>query len=107
MDNTLDDDFDKEFDEIIKFLFERIDSKKYGFEKCRAWLNSKCYEDLGNGDVYENNDLIGYLLYLKADILEDLSALLRELVHIKEVDKFDKKIRLLIKLISEYEENNN
>ena len=103
--NTLDDDFDEEFDEIIKFLFERIDSKNYGFEKCSSWLRSKCYEDLGNGDVYENDDLIGYLLYLKADILEDLSALLGELVHIKEVDKFDKKIRLLIELISEYEDN--
>ena len=106
MDNTL-DDFDEEFVEVIKFLYERIDSKKYELEKCRSWLKSKCYENLDNGDVYENNDLIGYLIYLKNDILEDLSALLGELVHIKEVDKFDKKIRLLIELISEYEENNN
>lgn len=93
-------------DEVIKFLYERINSKNYGLEKCRSWLRNKCYEDLGNGDVYENNDLIAYLLYLKADILEDLSALLGLLGYIKEIDKIDKKIGLLIELISEYEENN-
>lgn len=93
-------------DEVIKFLYERIDSKNYGLEKCRAWLKKKCYEDLGNGDIYENNDLIAYLVYLKSDILEDLSALLGSLGHIKEIDKIDKKIGLLIELISEYEENN-
>lgn len=93
-------------DEVINFLYEKIDSKNYGLEKCRTWLKSKCYEDLGNGDVYENNDLIAYLVYFKSDILEDLSALLGELAYIKELDKIDKKIRLLIEIISEYEENN-
>ena len=69
-------------DEVINFLYEKIDSKNYGLEKCRTWLKSKCYEDLGNGDVYENNDLIAYLVYFKSDILEDLSALLGELAYI-------------------------